>query len=106
MQGTPASEPLGRVCGECESGTPPPSRWRFGLRSDSTEAVKDSFRHSPGISGQLGISGVDNSEKPESADEKRFNETLKRMLETPPKPQGKTGKDKEEEKPERKKPAK
>lgn len=33
--------------------------------------------------------------------EKKFNETLKRMLETPPKPHDKAGKDESKEKPQK-----
>lgn len=38
------------------------------------------------------------NDKRDNGDEKAFNETLKRMLETPPKPHDKGGKDKREEK--------
>lgn len=50
----------------------------MGLTDKSPFGKTDSFQ------GFLGISGMNGGEPSKDSDEKRFNETLKRMLKTPP----------------------
>lgn len=53
----------------------------------------------------MGKAGMNADKRPESEpDEKKFNETLKRMLKTPPKPHEKPAKDRPEPQPAKKPP--